>query len=81
MCGIVGIVSPAPDTSEPETIAARMAEVLKHRGPDAQGLSRSAHVVLAHRRLAVVDLTDAATSAVMVKLNEQARVIGCPGDS
>ncbi|MCZ6642731.1 MAG: asparagine synthase (glutamine-hydrolyzing) [Gammaproteobacteria bacterium] len=60
MCGIVGIVSPAPDTTEQETMAARMAELLQHRGPDAQGLTRGAHVVLAHRRLAVVDLTDAA---------------------
>lgn len=29
MCGIVGIVSPAPDTAEQETIAARTAATIK----------------------------------------------------
>ena len=60
MGGIVGIVSPTPDTAEQETIVSRMMHVLRHRGPDARGLTRGAHVVLGHRRLAVIDLTNTA---------------------
>ena len=44
---------------------ARSLELLAHRGPDGSGLWRSAadrspHVVLGHRRLAVIDLSDRA---------------------
>ncbi|MCZ6643650.1 MAG: asparagine synthase (glutamine-hydrolyzing), partial [Gammaproteobacteria bacterium] len=53
-------VSPTPDTAEQETIVSRMMHVLRHRGPDARGLTRGAHVVLGHRRLAVIDLTNTA---------------------
>ncbi|MGB6450769.1 MAG: hypothetical protein WBE92_08465, partial [Steroidobacteraceae bacterium] len=38
----------------------RMAQCLTHRGPDASGLWRSpsGRIVLSHRRLAIIDLTD-----------------------
>lgn len=58
MCGIAGIASPASGTSDGEAraIAARsMADALAHRGPDAQGLWQGARVVLAHRRLSIID--------------------------
>lgn len=56
MCGIVGIVSRSP--VDPASVV-RMAEVLRHRGPDDAGvwLSEDRSVVLAHRRLAILDLS------------------------
>lgn len=61
MCGIAGAISPvAPDALKP--IGASMAHVLRHRGPDAGGVmaefAGENAVVLAHRRLAIVDLTE-----------------------
>jgi asparagine synthase (glutamine-hydrolysing) len=63
VCGILGILSVdhAPDPAE----AARGLELMAHRGPDGQGLwSRAADgppfVILGHRRLAIIDLSDLA---------------------
>ena len=53
MCGIAGIVgSPGPD----ELTLTRMAGVMKHRGPDDQGIWLDGAAGLAFRRLAVIDL-------------------------
>jgi asparagine synthase (glutamine-hydrolysing) len=61
MCGIVGILL-APH-SDPNRLAAveAMASTLHHRGPDGAGvwIDRDAGVALGHRRLAIVDLSDA----------------------
>ena len=54
MCGIVGILGSA---ATPETALA-MAERLRHRGPDGDGLFVEPGVALAHRRLAILDLSD-----------------------
>ena len=56
MCGIVGIVS----TKEicPENLKA-MSDTMVHRGPDGEGIYIGDRVGLAHRRLAIVDLSDA----------------------
>ncbi len=63
MCGIVGFWSPASGRSEPElrAIVSRMADTLRHRGPDASGAWASAPSGLAfgHTRLAVIDLSPA----------------------
>jgi asparagine synthase (glutamine-hydrolysing) len=58
MCGIAGIVRLGrPPLIEP---AQRMAELLAHRGPDGAGsFSDERGVALAHRRLAIIDLSDA----------------------
>jgi asparagine synthase (glutamine-hydrolysing) len=57
MCGIAGIVGDHPT---PERIAA-MLRCLAHRGPDGEGqVIRDARVGLGHRRLAIIDLSDAA---------------------
>lgn len=59
MCGIAGYLSTSIAVTE--TIGTNMANRIQHRGPDGAGiwLDAEAGVVLAHRRLAVVDLTDA----------------------
>ncbi|MEU4805759.1 asparagine synthase (glutamine-hydrolyzing) [Actinosynnema sp. NPDC023587] len=56
MCGIAGWVDFAGLGPEAPTIAARMNDAQSHRGPDGSGVWSSRHAVLAHRRLAVIDL-------------------------
>ena len=53
MCGIAGIVGPEP--VDGKTLE-RMAEVLRHRGPDDEGYYIAKGVGLAHRRLSIIDL-------------------------
>ncbi len=63
MCGIAGRVSLTNDSvpALSESLAA-MSRIIAHRGPDGQGswMSAEVGVGLVHRRLAIVDLTDAA---------------------
>jgi len=61
MCGIVGSFHHGEGGSDPEIIA-RMRDRMAHRGPDGCGLWRSPdrHCTLAHRRLSIIDLSDAA---------------------
>ncbi len=60
MCGIVGVVGAAPGVAREETLL-RMRDVMEHRGPDGAGLWVDAErrVGLAHRRLAIIDLSEA----------------------
>src|SRR5258706_14836373 len=61
MCGIAGFVDPSGRFSPPELegMALNMASVLRHRGPDDQGVWADARVGvgLGHRRLAIQDLS------------------------
>ena len=59
MCGIAGFVARSGAGGE-EDILRRMAECLRHRGPDAEGifLEEGGRAGLAHRRLAVIDLSE-----------------------
>jgi asparagine synthase (glutamine-hydrolysing) len=59
MCGVTGFLNfdGAPASVE---IVRGMAETLRHRGPDGQGVYVDGPVALGHRRLAIIDLTDAA---------------------
>jgi asparagine synthase (glutamine-hydrolysing) len=58
MCGICGVVR-LGRPPEGET-AARMAALLSHRGPDGSGhFEDDRGVALGHRRLAIIDLSDA----------------------
>ena len=62
MCGIAGFLGRGPLASEAApSIAREMADAVAHRGPDDAGvwLDLEAGVALAHRRLAVVDLSPA----------------------
>jgi len=59
MCGFAGLIDPgAGAPGGLERIAAGMADVLSHRGPDSHGTwsDPDAAVALGHRRLAVIDL-------------------------
>ena len=54
MCGIGAILDPA-GTSGPQA-AQGMLEALRHRGPDGDALRRIGPLVLAHTRLAIIDV-------------------------
>jgi len=56
MCGIAGIVRLDLDAPVDEARLKRMRDVLRHRGPDGEGLWLDGPVGLGHRRLAIVDV-------------------------
>jgi asparagine synthase (glutamine-hydrolysing) len=57
MCGIAGIVYEDPDRPVEARTLERMAERLRHRGPDDRGSWSGDGAGLAHTRLAVIDLS------------------------
>src|SRR5436190_12110560 len=56
MCGIAGIVAVDQLSQDAPARAARMRDIIAHRGPDEAGLHCDAQAALAHRRLSIVDL-------------------------
>jgi asparagine synthase (glutamine-hydrolysing) len=70
MCGIVGQLAPDSERADPEAVR-RMSDAIAHRGPDGEGLYRDGPCVLGHRRLAIIDLSDAARQPM---LNEDGSV-------
>lgn len=61
MCGITGVVDPiAQPAGDLRAVAERMTRAIAHRGPDGAGHFADAHAALGHRRLAILDLSDAA---------------------
>ncbi|MFQ5773403.1 MAG: asparagine synthase (glutamine-hydrolyzing) [Kiloniellaceae bacterium] len=63
MCGIAGLIDPTGRLGAEglRAAAARMAETLRHRGPDDGGvwIDARAGVAFGHRRLSIIDLTPA----------------------
>ncbi|HTN07035.1 asparagine synthase (glutamine-hydrolyzing) [Agriterribacter sp.] len=61
MCGIAGIISPNPSLISTAQLQ-KMAGALAHRGPDGEGywINNNQSVGFAHRRLSVIDLSEAA---------------------
>jgi asparagine synthase (glutamine-hydrolysing) len=74
MCGIAGLLSfdPSRLTATDELLSA-MRDSMSHRGPDGVGLWRTpdGRVGLAHRRLAIIDLSD---TAIQPMSNEDGRL-------
>ena len=56
MCGIAGIVTTPERPPTRESLSAMIASI-RHRGPDGDGVHVDGCVGLAHRRLAIIDLT------------------------
>src|SRR2546426_8578742 len=75
MCGIVGY-SGAFEVS----LLEQMSALLAHRGPDGEGIwvDRRAGVGLAHRRLAILELTD--TGAQPMASEDDAAVVVFNGE-
>jgi len=69
MCGIAGIISNTPSHSIDDV--KKMGEAIKHRGPDGEGYwtSSNGKVLFAHRRLSVIDLSEAAAQPMHYKDN------------
>ncbi len=59
MCGLAGILEFGGREAEHE-LALAMARALAHRGPDGEGVFAEGPCALGHRRLAIIDLTEAA---------------------
>ncbi len=62
MCGIAGLLRPGGgDAAALGGIASRMADALRHRGPDAGGVwtHASAGLGFGHRRLSILELSEA----------------------
>ncbi len=56
MCGIAGLYSLNGARIEASMVA-QMCDLLRHRGPDDDGLWDGSHVALGHRRLSIIDLS------------------------
>ena len=70
MCGIVGSFRPAGVTgsgADRGDVVTRMRDRMQHRGPDGAGLwsSPDRRAVLGHRRLSIIDLSDAASQPML----------------
>ncbi len=61
MCGIVGIHHYGSPLAEPLSVETglRMTDALAHRGPDDGGLLVTDRLLLGHRRLSILDLSEA----------------------
>ena len=57
MCGITGKLHFAPTRHVGEDLIRRMNAVLRHRGPDDEGVWIEGHVGLGHTRLAIIDVS------------------------
>ncbi len=57
MCGIAGVYSLTDRPPDPEW-GPLLIRALRHRGPDGDGVYSDQRVVLAHTRLAIIDLTE-----------------------
>jgi len=58
MCGIAGLLHFDAQPADP-LVVRRMTDALAHRGPDGEGVFVDGSLGLGHRRLAIIDLSDA----------------------
>ena len=60
MCRISGILNPQLPTAALEGMVKEMCTIMKHGGPDDEGVYTDAahHLVLGHRRLSLIDLSE-----------------------
>jgi asparagine synthase (glutamine-hydrolysing) len=63
MCGVAGVFHFGRSTAVDRAVVERMRDSMVHRGPDGAGLwaSPDERVILAHRRLSIIDLSAAAS--------------------
>lgn len=69
MCGIAGIFNLNRDPVSPALLK-KMTDAIAHRGPDGEGLYTDGFIGLGHRRLAIIDLSEAGRQP-MVTENRQ----------
>ena len=78
MCGIAGRLNFRTGAPVDPGVLRGMSDLLAHRGPDGGGLWHEEAVGLAHRRLAIVDLSDAARQPMTAE-DPRVRVV-CNGE-
>jgi asparagine synthase (glutamine-hydrolysing) len=59
MCGIAGIYNFKDSRKVDRKLLQRMMDVMQHRGPDAEGMYVNGNIGLGHRRLSIIDLSEA----------------------
>jgi asparagine synthase (glutamine-hydrolysing) len=78
VCGIAGRLNFRTGAPVDPGILRRMSDLLAHRGPDGEGIWQDGAIGLAHRRLAIVDLSDAARQPMTAE-DPRVRVV-CNGE-
>ncbi|HEY3929186.1 MAG TPA: asparagine synthase (glutamine-hydrolyzing) [Candidatus Koribacter sp.] len=61
MCGISGLIQKKPGVHPSQEQLRRMTDLAAHRGPDGFGYWSDERVAFGHRRLAIIDLSEAAS--------------------
>lgn len=56
MCGFIGFTNSIDNA---DSVLGKMLDKIKHRGPDAEGRYTDSDVALGHRRLSIIDVSDA----------------------
>src|SRR5688500_9540105 len=64
MCGITGVLAFDGEPVD-SAVLCRMSEAIAHRGPDGHGSYVDGSLGFGHRRLAIIDLSDAAAQPLM----------------
>lgn len=65
MCGIAGFIrGPQFANHDPELLLQNMGHAIRHRGPDAAATWFDQGIALIHRRLSILDLSDAGTQPI-----------------
>ncbi len=59
MCGIAGIVGHEINNSTTRSAIKKMTDAIAHRGPNSEGTWNDEHCFLGHRRLSIIDLSEA----------------------
>lgn len=59
MCGITGVINLNNQQKLPQEILSAMTDCIVHRGPDAAGFYSNQNITLGHRRLKIIDLSEA----------------------
>lgn len=77
MCGICGIVMSDSRRPVRRQTLARMTDVMRHRGPDSEGLYASQGVGLGVRRLSIIDI---ATGDQPIFNEDQTLLVVCNGE-
>ena len=66
MCGLVGIWRHDGREADRSAIASMLAPI-EHRGPDGMGVWQEGRVAFGHRRLAILDLTEASGQPMLTE--------------
>lgn len=72
MCGLLGIIN-YKDTITPKGFEAAL-DIMLHRGPDGSGIFTDENVMLGHRRLSIIDLSEHA-SQPFISVDQKVKIV------